>query len=88
MLAIGRPVVATSTPGSELAELATEAGACTAPGDAEAFADALRHLISDSKEWLMAGKRARRLAVDRFGKEVVLRRFERQLLDLVASRSS
>ena len=88
MLASGRPVVATSTPGSELAELATEAGACTAPGDADTFADALRHLINNPEKRLMAGKRARRLAEEHFGKEAVLRRFERQLLDLVASRSS
>lgn len=88
MLASGRPVVATSTSGSELAELASEAGTCTAPGDADAFADALRHLIVDSEQRLMAGRRARKLAEDRFEKEAVLRRFERQLLDLVASRSS
>jgi len=88
MLASGSPVVATSTPGSELAELATEAGACTAPGDAHAFVDALRQLIVDPQRRLMAGKRARKLAQERFGKEAVLRRFEQQLLDLVASRSS
>ena len=55
------PVVATSTPGSELAELASEAGVCTAPGDADAFADALRRLIVDPGQRLMAGKRARKL---------------------------
>jgi colanic acid biosynthesis glycosyl transferase WcaI len=86
MLASGRPVVATSTPGSELAELASEAGACTTPGDADAFADALRQLISDPEQRLMAGKRARRLAEERFGKDAVLERFEEQLLQLVESR--
>ena len=86
MLASGRPVVATSTPGSELAELASEAGACTIPGDADAFADALRQLISDPEQRLMAGKRARKLAEERFGKDAVLKRFEQQLLSLVESR--
>ena len=88
MLASGRPVVATSTPGSELAELAAEAGACTLPGDANAFVDALRHLIADPEQRLMAGKRARKLAEERFGKDAVLERFEQQLLDLVESRNS
>jgi colanic acid biosynthesis glycosyl transferase WcaI len=86
MLASGRPVVATSTPGSELAELASEAGACTAPGDAAAFAAALRQLISDPQQRLMTGKRARQLAQDRFGKDAVLKRFEQQLLSLVEFR--
>ena len=86
MLASGRSVVATSTPGSELGKLATEAGACTSPGDAKAFADALRHLISDPEQRLMAGKRARKISEDRFGKGVVLERFEQQLLKLVDSR--
>ena len=86
MLASGRPVVATSTPGSELAELASEAGACTTPGDSNAFADALRQLISDSEQRLMAGKRARRLAEERFGKDAVLEHFEQQLLSLVESK--
>ena len=86
MLASGRPVVATSTPGSELAELASEAGVCSAPGDADAFADALRQLITDPEQRLMAGKRARKLAEERFGKDAVLKRFEQQLLSLVESR--
>ena len=86
MLASGRPVVATSTPGSELAVLAADAGACTIPGDANAFADALRHLISDPEQRLMAGKRARKLAEERFGMDAVLERFEKQLLKLVESR--
>ena len=88
MLASGRPVVATSTPGSELAALATEAGACTTPGDADAFADALRHLIAHPGQRLMAGRRARKLAEVRFGKDAVLKRFEKQLLKLVELRHS
>ena len=66
--------------------LAAEAGACTAPGDADAFADALRQLISDPKQRLIAGKCARALAEERFGKDAVLERFEEQLLQLVESR--
>ena len=86
MLASGRPVVATSTPGSELAELTAEAGACTPPGDAKSFADALRHFIAVPEQRLMAGKRARKIAEHRFGKDAVLERFENDLLKLVALR--
>lgn len=85
ILASGRPVVATSTPGSELAELASKAGACTTPGDAKAFADALKLLIADPYQRQQAAKRARQLAEERFGKEAVLDRFEQQLLNLMTS---
>lgn len=54
IIASGRLVVATSTSRSELAELATEAGACTAPGDVDAFAASLRHLIINTEQRLMA----------------------------------
>jgi colanic acid biosynthesis glycosyl transferase WcaI len=86
MLASGRPVVATSTPGSELAVLAADAGACTIPGDAKAFADALRHLIADPEQRLKAGKCARKIAEERFGEDAVLESFEQKLFALVESR--
>ena len=80
MLASGRPVVATSPPGTELAELVAEAGACTVPGDAKAFATALRTLVDNPDQRLLAAKRARKLAEERFGKEAVLERFEQECL--------
>ena len=59
ILASGRPVVASSPEGSELAGLAHQAGACVPPGDATAFAAALRQLISSPQRREDAGRQAR-----------------------------
>ena len=63
--------------------IASKVGACTEPGNAKAFADALRCLISDPQQRLYCGLRARKLANERFSKDAVLTNFENQLLDLV-----
>ena len=88
ILASGRPVVASSPMGSELAGLADLAGACVPPGDVNAFAAALRQLISSPQRRAAAGRRARLLAEDRFGMEAVLSRLEQQLMDLVSHSST
>ena len=88
ILASGRPVVASSPMGSELAGLADQAGACVPPGDVNAFAAALRQLISSPQRRAAAGRRARLLAEDRFGMEAVLSRLEQQLMDLVSHSST
>jgi len=80
ILASGRPVVASSPAGSELAGLAEQAGACVPPGDATSFAAALRQLISSPQCRSDAGRQARLLVEQRFGKDAVLQRFEQQLL--------
>ena len=85
ILASGRPVVATSTPNSELAMLVSEAGFCTSPGDVNDFVHAVRLLILDPDLRQKAGRRARNLAEEYFSKEVVLTRFEQDLKSLVAS---
>ena len=80
ILASGRPVVASSPAGSELAGLAQQAGACVTPGDATAFAAALRQLISSPQRREQSGRQARLLVEEHFGKDAVLQRFEQQLL--------
>ena len=87
ILASGRPLVASSPADSELASFAEQAGACVPPGDATAFAKALRALISDPQRRADAGRRARLLAEDHFSQDTVLGRFEQQLQALVADRS-
>ena len=84
ILASGRPVVASSPEGSELAGLTDQAGACVPPGDATAFAAALRQLISSPQRREAAGRQARKLVEQRFGLEAVLGRFEQQLKAVVA----
>jgi colanic acid biosynthesis glycosyl transferase WcaI len=88
ILASGRPVVASSPPGSELAALAEQAGACVPPGDARAFAAAIRELVASPERRADAGRRARLLVEDRFGMEAVLSRFEQQLRDLVSQANT
>ncbi len=80
ILASGRPVVASSPAGSELAGLAEQAGACVPPGDATSFADALQELIDSAELRAQCGHLARKLAAEHFGKNAVLQRFEQQLL--------
>jgi len=79
MLASGRPIVSTSTKGSELETLTSKAGSCTTPGNAKEFAEALRQLINEPKIRMLAGKRARKLAETLYDKVRVLEEFERQL---------
>lgn len=87
ILASGRPVVASSPAGSELASFAVQAGACVPPGDATAFAKALRALIADPQRCAAVGCRARLLAEEHFSQEIVLGRLEQQLNSLAANRS-
>ena len=82
ILASGRPVVATSPLGTELASIVQEAGCCVEPGDVSSFSAALRHLISSSKSRADSGLRARRIVQDSFGMSPVLERFELQLKNL------
>lgn len=88
ILASGRPVVASSPVGSELAALAELAGACVPPGDARAFAAAIRNLVASPDRRADAGLRARLLVEERFGMEAVLSRFEQQLRDLVSQTNT
>jgi colanic acid biosynthesis glycosyl transferase WcaI len=83
ILASGRPVVASSPAGSELGELAEEAGLRVEPEDPRAFAAAVRRLVEDGALRQRLGERARQVAEQRFGKEAVLRRLERELVALV-----
>jgi len=79
IFASGKPVVATSATGSELGLLVSQAGACTSPGDATAFADAIRRLINHPHHYLSAGQTARHLAEEYFEKDKVLSCFNQQL---------
>jgi colanic acid biosynthesis glycosyl transferase WcaI len=79
ILASGRPVVASSPAGSELGDLAEQAGLRVDPEDPIAFATAVRRLVNDGPLRQRLGGRARELAVERFGQEAVLRTLEGQL---------
>ena len=84
ILASGRPLVASSPAGTELAAIAEEAGVCVPPGDVNSFAIALRKLIASPQHRSDAGRRARELAENHFGIDAVLSGFEQHLSALVA----
>ena len=86
ILASGRPVVASSPAGSELGNLAEQAGLRVDPEDPSAFAAALRRLVNDGPLRQRLGARARQLAEQRFGQNAVLHTLEQELEALVASR--
>jgi colanic acid biosynthesis glycosyl transferase WcaI len=88
ILASGRPVVASSPAGSELGDLAEQAGLRVDPEDPIAFAAALRRLVNDGPLRQRLGARARQLAEQRFGQNAVLRTLEQELEALVASRGN
>jgi colanic acid biosynthesis glycosyl transferase WcaI len=83
ILASGRPVVASSPAGSELGDLAEQAGLRVDPEDPIAFAAAVRRMVADGALKRQLGERARQLAEQRFGQETVLRKLERELVALV-----
>ena len=88
ILASGRPVVATSPPGSELERIASEAGFSVDPGDVHTFSIRLRKLILDSKLRKRLGKQARNLALTNLCKNDILTLFEQELLSSVKSVTS
>lgn len=86
ILASGRPVVASSPEGSELGNLAEQAGLRVDPEDPIAFAAAVRRLVGDGMLRQRLGAQARQLAEERFGQDAALGRLELELEALVANR--
>jgi colanic acid biosynthesis glycosyl transferase WcaI len=76
MLASGRPVVAMSAPGSEIAKSIDGCGIRVDYGDVAAFSAAIRHLSAGRTERLEMGHSARQRALDRFRQDIILRNLE------------
>lgn len=72
MLASGRPVVATATPGTQVAEMLAGCGVVTEPGDAQALADALVALARDRARREKLGALGRSRAEQLWDKDAVL----------------
>jgi colanic acid biosynthesis glycosyl transferase WcaI len=79
MLASGRPVVATATPGTGLAVEVEGCGVITPPGDAQAFADGISALVDDPNRRAVLGAEARRRAEQVWAKDAILERLDREL---------
>lgn len=86
MLASGRPVVATARMGTELWDLVQVCGIVTNPGDAGEFREAITRLATDSTLRERLGTKGRGYATRHLDREVVLRRFEADLIALIGGR--
>lgn len=79
MLASGRPIVATASPGTGLAEELEGCGIISQPGNPADFANAILALIDDQKLIRVASENARLRAVERWSKDVILPQFASDL---------
>ena len=84
MLASGRPVIATTAPGTGLAAEVEGCGAITPAGDAAALAAAIVAVIDDPARCAMLGEAAKKRAVERWDKDRVVDRFEAAMAQLLA----
>lgn len=85
MLASGRPVVATASPGTGLAQEVQSCGIATEPGNAGAFATAIEHLMDDETEYALLAKAARERAELRWHSKTILAGLDHHLAKLVTS---
>ena len=83
MLASGRPVVATASLGTGLAQEVAGCGIVVPPGDSAAFATAIERLADDVALRAELGIAARARAEERWSKVQILDRFEKSLRTIV-----
>ncbi|HEY4363760.1 MAG TPA: WcaI family glycosyltransferase [Bryobacteraceae bacterium] len=79
MLASGRPIVAATAPGTEIAELVDGCGIRVPPADPHAFSSAILTLAADPGVRRQLGQAARARALSMFRSDVILPSFESQI---------
>ncbi|HEY5382091.1 MAG TPA: glycosyltransferase WbuB [Acidobacteriaceae bacterium] len=84
MLASGRPVLATAEKGTQVADVVEGRGVVVGAESPQCLVKALHMLTENGELRAQMGAEARAYAVEHMGREQVLRRFERDLLDVVA----
>lgn len=82
MLASGRPVIATTVPGTGLYDEVTGCGAVSPPGDAQALAAAITQLLGDPAARAEMGAAASQRAVERWSQDAIIDRMEFALIRL------
>lgn len=80
MLASGRPVLATADAGTQVSDIVSQIGRVVPPEDAEQFANILQDMLESPEQLKQDGEKARRMAVDRLGRDSILSRFEAELV--------
>jgi colanic acid biosynthesis glycosyl transferase WcaI len=82
ILASGRPVIASASPGTSLATEVDGCGVVTPPGDSSAFASGIVALLDNSERYAAAAAAARARAVERWSRDAILTQVERELESL------
>lgn len=82
MLASGRPVAATASPGTQLYKSLQGIGMVTPPGDVRMLCDAITRLADDAQLRKQCGDASRAYAVIHLDREVILNAFESSLVRL------
>lgn len=83
IFASGRPVIAMAEPGTAIHEAVTGRGVNVPPENAAALAEALLNLLSDKRQCERLGIAGRQFAEATLGQAVILREFEKKLLELI-----
>jgi len=83
MLASGRPVIATASPGTGLFDEVEGCGLNTAPGDERALADGIVALLDDEARRRSLGAAASRRAIERWSKDAIIDGMEKLAAALV-----
>lgn len=87
MLASGRPVVATAAPGTGLHHEVEGCGINSAPGDAEAMADAIEALLDNPAERERLGDAARRRAGERWSQNAIIDAMEQRMTSWISKEA-
>jgi len=83
IMASGRPVIATADEGTQVAQVVAGCGLVVPAGDAKALCEASARLVESADLRMSLGQAAREYAVKYLNKELLLRRFELDMLALL-----
>ena len=83
MLASGRPIIATSDVDTQVEKVVKECGVVVAPEDSAEFSQSIKILSEDIELRESLGVKARKYADNNLQYEVIMKKFEKELLELV-----
>ena len=83
MLASGRPIIATADVDTQVEKVVKECGVVVAPEDSAEFSQSIKILSEDIELRESLGVKARKYADNNLQYEVIMKKFEKELLELV-----